>query len=58
VRDADAFELAGAILTLLRDPELRRRMGMRGRAKVRERFDWERISGNYEAFFAEIINKE
>ncbi len=54
VRDADAFELAGAILTLLRDPELRKRMGMRGRAKVRERFDWEKIAGNYEAFFAEI----
>ena len=52
VRDADAFELAGAILTLLRDPELRKRMGMRGRAKVRERFDWEMIADRYEEFFS------
>ncbi len=54
VRDADAFEQAGAIMTLLRDPELRLRMGMRGRAKVREQFDWESIAGNYEAFFTEV----
>jgi len=57
VGDSNAFELSGAILTLLRDPELRRRMGLRGRAKVRERFDWEKIADNYENFFAEIAGK-
>jgi glycosyltransferase involved in cell wall biosynthesis len=56
VRDGDAFELSGAIAALLDDPDLRRRMGMRGRAKVRERFDWEHVAGRYEEFFASIAS--
>jgi glycosyltransferase involved in cell wall biosynthesis len=40
-RDHDA--MAAALVTLLRDEGLRRRMGMAGEARVRERFSAERM---------------
>jgi glycosyltransferase involved in cell wall biosynthesis len=40
----DASALAAAIVRLLRDPELRRRMGDAGRARVAERFSEERMA--------------
>lgn len=39
VPDRDPDELAGALATLLADPELRRSMGQAGRARVAELFD-------------------
>ena len=41
VSPGDAAALARGILTLLGDPNLRRRLGDRGRCRVLERFTWE-----------------
>ena len=43
VRPGDPRDLAAAMGGLLRDPQRRRVMGERGRAKVEERYDWSRI---------------
>jgi glycosyltransferase involved in cell wall biosynthesis len=52
----DAPRLATALLGLLRDPELRVRMGSAARARVEERFDERRVTdvvvGSYEELFA------
>jgi len=51
----NAAETAGAILDLLNDPELRSRMGERGRTKTRERFDWDAIVDHWEKLFRNIV---
>lgn len=40
----DVAALAEATARLLRDPELRRRMGEAGRQRVAERFSWEKTA--------------
>jgi len=40
----DAAALRSALLRLLDDPDLRRRMGRAGRDRVRERYDWRQIA--------------
>jgi glycosyltransferase involved in cell wall biosynthesis len=42
----DVGELAAAILRLLGDPELRRRLAAAGRARVEEFFTWDRIAAD------------
>ncbi|WP_411098055.1 glycosyltransferase family 4 protein [Streptomyces sp. x-45] len=44
VRGADPNECADRITTLLADPELRRRMGERGRAWVEEKWRWDLLA--------------
>ncbi|MFG3527969.1 glycosyltransferase family 4 protein [Streptomyces sp. NPDC047917] len=44
VRGGSAQESADRIVTLLRDPELRRRMGERGRAWVEEKWRWDLLA--------------
>ncbi|MFF4155599.1 glycosyltransferase family 4 protein [Streptomyces sp. NPDC001678] len=44
VRGGSAEEAADRIVTLLKDPELRRRMGERGRAWVEERWRWDLLA--------------
>lgn len=44
VRGGSAQESAERIVTLLRDPELRRRMGERGRAWVEEKWRWDLLA--------------
>lgn len=44
VRGGSAEEAADRIVTLLNDPELRRRMGERGRAWVEERWRWDLLA--------------
>lgn len=46
--------LAAAIESLLGDPEIRSRMGRRGRDVAAERFDIERVIDEYQAIYAEI----
>ncbi|MFF9566045.1 glycosyltransferase family 4 protein [Streptomyces sp. NPDC014685] len=44
VRGGSSEEAADRIVTLLRDPELRRRMGERGRAWVEEKWRWDLLA--------------
>jgi glycosyltransferase involved in cell wall biosynthesis len=48
VAPGDAEGLAGAILTLARDPQRRQRMGAAGQEWARERFSLERIAADFE----------
>ena len=48
VPGGDAEETAGRLVTLLEDPELRRRMGARGRAWVEERWRWDLLAERLE----------
>lgn len=43
-----------AVVALVQDPALRRRMGEQGRRHVRERFDWHRVYAAYQALWAEL----
>ncbi|MFE2058728.1 glycosyltransferase family 4 protein [Streptomyces sp. NPDC059446] len=49
VRGGSAEESADRIVTLLQDPELRSRMGERGRAWVEEKWRWDLLAGKLEA---------
>lgn len=53
VPPTDAEALAGAIVRLLEDPELRDRMGRRGRERVRA-FAWERVAERFESVVAGV----
>jgi glycosyltransferase involved in cell wall biosynthesis len=53
----DPQALAQAILSLLRDPEKRRRMGERGREKVLAEFTAERVADLSVALYQEVLNK-
>jgi glycosyltransferase involved in cell wall biosynthesis len=55
-RDPEA--LADAILRLLRDPDLRRRMGEAGRARVAEHFSVEQMVGKTEALYEQLLKEE
>ncbi|MCW5249261.1 MULTISPECIES: glycosyltransferase family 4 protein [unclassified Streptomyces] len=49
VRGGSPEETADRLVTLLGDPELRRRMGERGRAWVEETWRWDLLAGNLRA---------
>lgn len=47
----DSRELSAVIIELLKDPELRTRMGLAARDWVKSRFDWDALSQQAEAIF-------
>ena len=47
--------VAAAMLPLLRDPELRRRMGEQGRARVRSHFHWDRAAAEVRAVHERLV---
>jgi glycosyltransferase involved in cell wall biosynthesis len=51
--EIDLPELVARILTLAREPELRRRMGAAARAHVRARYDWAVVVPQMQALWAE-----
>jgi sugar transferase (PEP-CTERM/EpsH1 system associated) len=51
----DPQALADAILRLLRDPDLRRRMGEAGHARVAEHFSVEQMVGKTEALYEQLL---
>lgn len=55
VEPADPAALAGALLKLIKDPELRRKMGDRGRERAREIFDVRVMVSKYEAVYREAL---
>ncbi len=50
----DVEELAAAMLRILEDPALGRRMGEAGRRRAEERFDLDRIVSRYEALYERV----
>ncbi|MGH2457603.1 MAG: glycosyltransferase family 4 protein [Chloroflexota bacterium] len=53
----DARDLADKIQSLLDDPERRHRMGALGRAKVVERYGWDRITARLEAIYRRVLDR-
>ncbi|MCL6416514.1 glycosyltransferase family 4 protein [Aestuariirhabdus sp. Z084] len=51
----DSGQLANGIATLLRDPELRKELGLRGRARVVERFSWQRAAIQFSNYYYRVI---
>jgi glycosyltransferase involved in cell wall biosynthesis len=52
----DAGALAAAIIELLSAPEIARVMGARARPLVRQRFELERVVGNYSDLYHSVLN--
>ncbi len=51
----DAKALGAAIVTLLADPDLRKRMGARGSARIRTHHSWQAVTGRLTAFFSKVV---
>jgi phosphatidylinositol alpha-1,6-mannosyltransferase len=51
----DPEELAGALCSLIRDPELRQRMGSAGLRRAHSEFDWSRRAGELREITREVI---
>jgi glycosyltransferase involved in cell wall biosynthesis len=56
VAPGDPAALADAIETLMRDPELRRRMGDAARARIREHFSLAEMTRKIERVFDDAIS--
>jgi len=48
---------AEALTRLIREPELRRRMGEAGRARVRQAFDWKVVAGQYNRLVDDLAKR-
>jgi glycosyltransferase involved in cell wall biosynthesis len=57
VEPGDAEGLARQVITLLRDQELRQRMGQAGRKRVEERFSAQAMTAVYHQALDELLNK-
>lgn len=57
VEEKNSEELAGKILVLLEDEDLRRQMGKIGRKYVEEKFDWLEIADKYKKEFEKLKEK-
>lgn len=55
VEPGAADELADRLARLAADPELRRRMGEAGRARVLERYSVQRLLGDMDSFYRELL---
>jgi sugar transferase (PEP-CTERM/EpsH1 system associated) len=55
VATSDPDALANAILTLLQDPDLRRRMGAAGQARVRKHFSVERMVKDMDQLYCRLL---
>ncbi len=54
----DSRELAGKIMQLLEDPDLRLRLGRQARTWVREHFSWDQIAQRQEDVYDEVVSSE
>jgi glycosyltransferase involved in cell wall biosynthesis len=50
----DVEDLAAKMRTVLSQPELRRELGQRARARAQKEYGWEEVTGQYEALFREV----
>jgi glycosyltransferase involved in cell wall biosynthesis len=53
----DEKVLSEKINILLSNPEMRKRMGESGRKKVEEKFSWERVIGEIEKVYEEVVSR-
>src|SRR5262249_25222262 len=51
----DAGALAGALARLIEDPRRRARMGEAGRSRVLDRFTWQKVAAETEAFYEKLM---
>lgn len=58
VPPSDPASLAEAVIKLCADPETADRFGRNGRRLVGERFTWERIAGETERVYAEVLRRK
>lgn len=55
VVDCKDTQIAGAIITLLKEQDLRRSMGENGRRLTEDRFTWDKVAGNMVRVYSSII---
>lgn len=55
VARGDHVSMAARICDLLKDRDLRKRMGEQGRRIVSEKYDWEIVKGEYESFYLRLL---
>ena len=58
VAEGDPERLAGAVATLLANPDAAERMGLVGRETVQERFTWDAVARRMEEVYGEIVARE
>ena len=46
---------AGAVVSLLRDPERRKALGAAGRCLVESRYSWTQVAGEFESLCGEVV---
>ena len=56
VPDGDVAAFAGAVLSLLRDPAARVRLGTAGRRAVGSGEAWERVLGRVESIYQQVLS--
>lgn len=56
VKPCDVKSLADAILGVLQDSDLRRRMGKNGR-KIAEKYSWKKVAGIVEKIYTELVGR-
>jgi glycosyltransferase involved in cell wall biosynthesis len=57
-RGNDTSELEGKLLTLVRDPELRARMGASGAQRIRADFTIAKMAAKYDAWYLQALTKD
>ncbi|MEK6537111.1 MAG: glycosyltransferase, partial [Actinomycetota bacterium] len=57
VPETEAAGFAEALLRLLKDPELRRRMGDEGRRTAVESFSWDLVATRIEQYYLELLGR-
>ena len=55
--ERDSQEIARALLALLRNAQLRRKMGEAGRIKVKEHYSWERVVESMNRIYEDVGNR-
>ncbi len=58
VPENTAAGFAEALLRLLKDPELRRRMGQEGRRTAVNTFSWDLVAGRVEQYYLELLGRK
>jgi len=58
VPETEAAGFAEGLMRLLKDPELRQRMGQAGRRKAVDVFSWDLVASNVEKYYMELLGRK